>query len=81
MLHVTFCNKSCNTTSDSEYRDHNMNTTISPELLAAALKLARAGSMADAWRTAQDVNRPRLIIRWVPPDLRARLSHRIHNDV
>lgn len=35
---------------------------------------------ADATRTARDVNTPRLVIRWLPRDLRARLSHRLAED-
>lgn len=31
---------------------------------------------ADAYRTARMVNTPRLIVRWVPKDLAARLAHR-----
>jgi hypothetical protein len=33
-----------------------------------------------AWRAARDVNTPRLIVRYVPPDLKARLAHRIHTN-
>lgn len=33
-----------------------------------------------AWRTAQEVNTPRLIVRWVPHEFRARLAHRIYTD-
>ena len=29
---------------------------------------------------ANEVNHPRLIVRYVPPDLRARLAHRIHRE-
>ncbi len=31
----------------------------------------------DAHRTAWEVNTPRLVVRWVPMDLRKRLAHRI----
>jgi hypothetical protein len=33
-----------------------------------------------AKRCADQVNTPRLIVRWVPPDLRMRLEHRIERD-
>lgn len=34
----------------------------------------------DARRTADQVNTPRLIVRWVPRDLRERLKHRIAEE-
>lgn len=34
----------------------------------------------DAIQTAHAVNTPRLVVRWVPPDLRGRLAHRITTD-
>ncbi len=36
----------------------------------------------DAYRTAREVNTPRLIVRWVPRDFEARLRHRVrrHED-
>jgi hypothetical protein len=33
-----------------------------------------------ARRTAYDVNTPRLVVRWVPFEFRARLAHRLHVD-
>ena len=35
---------------------------------------------ADARRTAREVNTPRLIVRWAPPELLPRLAHRITRD-
>ncbi len=34
----------------------------------------------DVRQTAGDVNTPRLIVRWVPRDLKNRLDHRLHED-
>lgn len=35
---------------------------------------------ADAMRAAHDVNTPRLAIRWLPSDLRARFAHRLSRE-
>lgn len=34
----------------------------------------------EALRTARDVNTPRLIVRWIPRDLRPRLAHRLFQE-
>ena len=33
-----------------------------------------------AIQCAHQVNEPRLVVRWVPKDLKARLAHRIHQE-